>query len=140
MKSLKELYKVDKNGCWIFQLYIGTQGYGQINRNGKSQKAHRYFYETLVGKIPTGLEIDHLCRVRSCVNSKHLRCVTKKVNILCGISPSAIHARQKFCQNGHRFTKKNTYIKVNGWRECRTCKSKKQRNSEFFNRTKKANF
>jgi hypothetical protein len=83
--------------------------------------AHRWSYEALVGPIPPGLEIDHLCRVRNCVNPSHLEPVTKAVNILRGESMSARHARQTHCKSGHPFDAENTRMTTDGQRRCRTC-------------------
>lgn len=135
MEDLKNLYRVSRKGCWVFNGYIGTGGYGQLTRNGKVQKAHRYFYEMLVGKIPTGLTIDHLCRNRPCVNPKHLEPVTFKENVLRGISFSAVNARKTHCNNGHKFTQENTLINsCENFRVCRTCQNKVNR--ECYHRRK----
>jgi hypothetical protein len=73
-------YIVDESGCWIWQRYINRHGYGRLARGGKRgtprQLAHRWYYERLVGPIPDGLELDHLCRNRACVNPDHLEPVT----------------------------------------------------------------
>ncbi|MCZ6447620.1 MAG: HNH endonuclease signature motif containing protein [Alphaproteobacteria bacterium] len=63
--------------------------------------AHRFSYETLVGPIPEGLILDHLCRVRSCCNPSHSEAVTHRVNILRGDGITAINARKLFCKRGH---------------------------------------
>ena len=87
--------------------------------------AHRVSYEALVGPIPKDLCIDHLCRVRNCVNPAHLEPVTVRENILRGNGPTAVNARKAFCKRGHPLFGENLYRKVrNGWpaRECRACK------------------
>jgi hypothetical protein len=84
-----ERYRVEDRGyetpCWIWLLRINPSGYGTttVNRGGRfrTMPAHRFFYEEHVGPIPEGLEIDHLCRVRSCVNPDHLEAVTQQENI-----------------------------------------------------------
>lgn len=72
-----------EGGCW---LWVGTvdRGYGLLSVDGKTVRAHRYSYETLVGPIPDGLQIDHLCRNRGCVNPAHLEPVTQVENIRRG--------------------------------------------------------
>lgn len=76
---------VDDCGCWRWTGQKNRFGYGQltVNRDGKSRclGAHRFSYEAHVGPIPEGLEIDHLCRVRDCVNPEHLEPVTRAENV-----------------------------------------------------------
>ena len=70
-----------KTKCWIWLRRINDSGYGLATRNGKEkQRAHRVVYEMVKGKIPVGLTLDHLCRVRCCVNPSHLEPVTTGVN------------------------------------------------------------
>lgn len=66
--------------CWIWQRYIGPNGYGRIHWNGRQTEAHRAYYERYVGPIPAGLHIDHLCRTPACVNPTHLEPVTLAEN------------------------------------------------------------
>jgi hypothetical protein len=73
---------VDDNGCWIWRLRTEPEGYGRLTVDGKDgYLAHRFVYEQLVGPIPDGLHLDHLCRVRSCVNPEHLEPVTPQENL-----------------------------------------------------------
>ena len=112
-------------GCWK---WIGgkSQGYGRLQigsrTDGSRRKvlAHRVSYELLVGKVPKGRELDHLCRNRACVRIDHLEVVTKRQNILRGVGMGALNARKTICKNGHAFTQKNTYQTKKG-RECKTC-------------------
>jgi hypothetical protein len=90
--------------------------------NRQRHGAHRVSYELHKGPIPEGLVIDHLCRVRHCVNPDHLRAVTHAVNILAGVGRGALHARKTHCVNGHEFTAENTRLCEGGRRRrCRTC-------------------
>lgn len=82
----KVRYIVNENGCWIWQLARSYNGYGVMGIKNKNIYAHRYYYEKYKGKIPKHLEIDHLCRVRHCVNPKHLETVTTAENIRRGDS------------------------------------------------------
>lgn len=66
--------------CWIWQRYIDEEGYGRVGYGIGSRRAHRRFYEAAVAPVPEGLELDHLCRVRCCVNPDHLEPVTRAVN------------------------------------------------------------
>lgn len=99
-KSLKERFeaKVERlpSGCWRWTGYITDRGYGGIvegGKNGRSLYAHRVAYALYVGPIPDGLQTDHLCRNRWCVNPDHLEAVTQQENILRGDMPSAVIRR-----------------------------------------------
>lgn len=113
-------YSVDENGCWIWRNKPSGHGYSETTNNGKRIKLHRYMYERYKGEIPVGLVIDHLCRVRHCINPDHLEAVTNRENVLRGISISAKYARKTHCKHGHEFTKANTRV-YNGGRYCRAC-------------------
>lgn len=106
-------------GCW---LWTGTlsRGHGQIVHEGCSVPVHRALYEALRAPVPKELTMDHLCRVRCCVNPDHLEPVTNRENLRRGYSPSAVHGRKTHCDHGHLFTPENTYL-YKGWRYCRTC-------------------
>ena len=80
----KTQYIVDENGCWIWQLATSPNGYGHLNINKRTITAHRYYYEKYKRKVFKGLEIDHLCRVRNCVNPEHMEVVTHSINIQRG--------------------------------------------------------
>lgn len=111
--------KVEKtDSCWIWKGGLMGGGYGKW----ENSNAHRFAYKTLVGDIPEGLQLDHLCRNRQCVNPKHLEPVTAKVNTLRGESPSAKQARQTHCKRGHEFTEENTYWTTPTAKNCRACK------------------
>lgn len=109
-------------GCWEWQLSTKL-GYGQFALNGTvTRQAHRYAYERMVGPVPSGLELDHLCRVRHCVNPEHLEPVTPRVNNLRSTSPSAFNAAKTRCVHGHEFTPENTLLRRDGVsRTCRAC-------------------
>jgi hypothetical protein len=74
-----------------------------------------------VGKIPEGLQIDHLCRVRECANPAHLEAVTCRENLLRGDTVTAHNANKTHCVNGHEYTPENTAITRDGCRRCRIC-------------------
>lgn len=107
--------------CWHWIAYIHPSGYGMFRRDGRMNVAHRVAYELIVGEIPDGLVLDHLCRVRHCVNPAHLEPVTEAENILRGISVSAINNRKTHCIRGHELTPENCYSKRSGVRQCRKC-------------------
>ena len=121
--------------CWD---WIGakTKGYGRFNpdprRNGgtKQMPAHRWAYQQLVGPIPEGLTIDHLCRNRSCVNPAHMEPVTNKVNTLRGESVSAQAARRTHCPRNHPYNEENTrWVRTpyGRGRKCITCERERDR-------------
>lgn len=68
------------NGCWLWTASTDKSGYGLLRVAGKTKLAHRYAYELMVDAIPDGLQIDHICRERKCVNPQHLRLATAKQN------------------------------------------------------------
>ena len=107
--------------CWEWTASRFALGYGKFKFEGKNRLAHRFSYEHLVGPIPEGLTLDHLCRNRGCVNPKHLEPVTMKENLHRGQSIQAINARKAYCKRGHEFTPENTYYTIGG-RNCRTCR------------------
>jgi hypothetical protein len=81
------LYVIDsQSGCWEWQGAISWNGYARIKRNGKLQWAHRWYYEQTKGPIPSGMDLDHLCRNTRCVNPDHLEPVTKAENQRRGLS------------------------------------------------------
>jgi hypothetical protein len=125
---------VQTDTCWLWTGSL-SNGYGNIRpRNGEPMmRAHRFAYELLVGPIPEGLHLDHLCRVRHCVNPDHLEPVTQRVNTLRGFGACAQHARKTHCEHGHEFTEENTRIS-DGERVCRTCANR--RNREYQARLK----
>lgn len=128
--------KVDKFGpvsehspelgeCWLWTASLIGGGYGQYHetRNGKHRSlyAHRVIYEALIGPIPVGLEIDHLCRVRRCVNPIHLEAVSHQENVLRGESLAAQRAKRTHCPQGHPYYGGNLYITPRDERVCVTC-------------------
>lgn len=120
-----EIVEREDTHCWEWQRAIsGDTGYGSLWHEGRVRGAHRVFYEDLVGPIPDGLEIDHLCRNRRCVNPGHLEPVTHAENMRRGAVATATH-----CKNGHEFTPENTYGRQDdhGDRQCRTCARLRQR-------------
>lgn len=112
------------SGCWLWRgCTDGTpsrEGYALLTIDYKIYKAHRVSYEAHVGPIPEGLQLDHLCRVRRCVNPKHLEPVTAAENL----RRAAIHAtRVTECPYGHQYDESNTYVvPTTGDRQCRSCR------------------
>lgn len=114
------------SGCWLWvgaRLPNGYGSVGVIGRGDKSQLAHRYVYATLVGAIASDLQLDHLCRVRCCVNPSHLDPVTQAENIRRG-EGGQHHARKTHCPSGHEYAGDNLIAtSARGWnaRSCRQC-------------------
>lgn len=126
---LENKYKVTESGCWEWQGCTNASGYGTIRRNQKTQLAHRYFYINLKGVIPEGLQLDHLCRVRNCVNPEHLEPVTKAENQRRG------YILKTHCKQGHEYTPENTIKRSdNNGRRCKTCVKIKERRRYVSNR------
>lgn len=116
--------KVEKTeGCWLWQGSINPDGYGQIwvGDTLRMAKAHRFSYQLHKGEISEGLEIDHLCKVRRCVNPDHLDLVTHRENLLRGDTFQARNAAKTQCPKGHAYTPENTYVPPAGGRRCRAC-------------------
>jgi hypothetical protein len=120
MERFRRRYAVDESGCWLWHDPLHKDGYGVFRLNGRMEWAHRAAYKLLVGPIPEGLQLDHLCRVRHCVNPAHLDPVTPAENNRRSFSPSAENALKTHCVNGHPFDVENTIYGV-GRRSCRTC-------------------
>lgn len=99
--------------------------------DGKQRLVHRLAYAWLVGQIPAGLTLDHLCRNTVCVNPLHLEPVTHRVNVLRGQSGVAANARKTGCPQGHPFDEINTYH-YRGQRHCRTCRAEANRRNNAW--------
>lgn len=120
--------KVDRSGgpdaCWPWLACYDprpSKGYGRFSLRRRGLLAHRVAYELLVGPIPDGLTIDHLCRTPLCVNPAHLEPVTHRVNCLRGVGVGTKNIAKIQCIRGHRFTAVNTYLDGRGHRQCWVC-------------------
>lgn len=116
--------KVDKaeSGCWLWTSALNNRGYGRFGLEGKMRLAHRLSYETFVGTIPAGLDLDHLCGVRSCVNPAHLEPVTHRENLRRGSGFAGENSRKSHCAHGHPLSGDNLYEHPTNGRYCRACK------------------
>ena len=124
----------EESGCWIWTAGQrgGTEGarYGAFWLDGRYHGAHRVAYELLVGPIPPGLPLDHLCHITLCVNPAHLEPVTDRENLMRSDTFQARNAAKTHCINDHEFTPENTYIwdKRHGpERNCRACARERTR-------------
>src|SRR5690606_1904894 len=114
-----------ESGCW---LWVGDtrNGYGRIrtyaNKKVTYHRAHRYVYEILVGPIPEGYHLHHICENTLCVNPEHMEPKTQEEH-------NKIHHAKESCLHGHIFTAENTYIRSNGTKSCRACN--RERNKKY---------
>lgn len=126
--------KVNKNGpipahrpelgpCWIWEGSTSGKGYGRFWISPRLRPAHTVAYELVVGPIPDGLEPDHLCRVRSCVNPAHVEPVTHRENTLRAdrVAMGAFNTAKTQCPQGHPYDEENTLFDRFGFRKCREC-------------------
>jgi hypothetical protein len=125
-------------GCWLWTLSLKGAGYAQMAYGDRRSVAvHIVAYELKYGPVPMGFELDHLCRVRICINPDHLEPVPHRVNILRGQAPIvartlvlALHEQrrqQTHCKRGHEFTPENTHIGKSGARFCLACRAIRRR-------------
>lgn len=129
-QSFESKYIPEPNtGCWLWIASKFDNGYGQFGFDGKNRKAHRVSYELYKSKIPTGLTLDHLCRVRECVNPDHLEPVTNRENTLRGNTITRDNLNKTNCPNGHQLIAPNLgqWELAHGKRSCLECKKLKMR-------------
>lgn len=127
-----------KTNCWNWTGSCNSGGYGHTTFKSKCESVHRLIYAWLVKPIPRNKgrnipQLDHLCKNIKCCNPKHLELVSFKENILRGDSPSAKHARQTHCKNGHKLPDKPNYFRKNGRsaeRICLICRKEHENSSE----------
>lgn len=126
--------------CWLWTGARQPNGYGRFKADGRTMMAHRFAYERARGPVPIGLELDHVCRTRHCVNPDHLEPVTPRENIRRGIGVGAVAAdlmrRRTHCPQGHVYDEANTrrYLetrlhRTSNRRHCRACDRERRRRS-----------
>lgn len=119
----EKLWYDPETGCIEWMAYRRPDGYGEVRIDSQGFLAHRWAYEQEIGPIPPGLEIDHLCRNRACVNVEHLETVTRRENVRRGIRG----VLTTHCPSGHPYSGRNLYVNARGWRFCRICARDRER-------------
>ena len=113
----------EQDGCWLWIGGRSDLGYPMWWTGTRVRQAYRVCYEALVALVPTGLELDHLCRRPACVNPAHLEPVTHRENLRRGEGPSGVNARKRFCKRGHDLGDSSNLGKGKRYgRECLACR------------------
>lgn len=131
LQHIKDRVHITDSGCWEWQRHRSQAGYGRVGlADFSTDYVHIIAYTLVVGPVPDGLELDHLCRNRACCNPDHLEPVTHRENVqrgTAGEAARALSALQTHCVRGHEYTPENTRIRKSGRRQCRTCARKQAR-------------
>lgn len=125
-RILKHCIPVPESGCWLWEGASTKEGYGVMWDGDKNTTAHRISRLANGGEIPDGFTVDHLCRVRCCVNPQHLEAVPHAINLLRGNTLNAMQSARTHCPRGHEYTDENTN-RWRGMRRCRACDREKHR-------------
>lgn len=115
-------------GCWEWTGPTTDKGYARISQSKTSWVlGHRLFFEIFRGKVPDGLDLDHLCRNRNCINPSHLEPVSRRENVMRGRSPFILAHHSGSCVRGHQMTPDNTYISPKGQKHCKACRQMREK-------------
>ena len=121
-----KIVQTPESGCWLWIGAVNHKDYGCLHVNGRTMVAHRFIYTSLIGPIPNGLQLDHLCRVRSCVNPHHLEPVTCRENVMRGQGVAVIHSQKTHCFRGHLLSGDNLVLIRGQYRNCKVCLRRSQ--------------
>lgn len=137
MRTLSSFWeRVDASGdCWLWTGTRRPDGYGTLYVNNRHEYAHRFAYADLVGPIPAGFHLDHLCRTTSCVNPDHLEVVTPRINMLRSSHRSAVSVRSGRCIRGHLRGPGNDWVSRTGRWQCRPCRRERYNPESRHHRT-----
>lgn len=118
--------RLDVGDCWLWTGFTNKRGYGRcsVTKDGKRSRplAHRFVWETLIGPVPEGYELDHLCLVKACVNPDHLEVVSHLTNMRRAVPYNPWAQPREFCSRGH-----SNWGPSGTKRRCRTCSAARQR-------------
>lgn len=109
--------------CIIFNRSLTPSGYGYMWNGKRNELVHRIAYRIAKGEIPEGLEVDHACKNRSCINPEHLEAVTHAVNMERAVNANRIKTH---CKRGHELSPENVYMEKYGSRRCITCRTNRR--------------
>lgn len=125
LEVFAQSFKIQEDGCWIWQKYIAPNGYGRFWTKDEGINAHRLLFQEVNNlKLHKDEVCDHLCRVRSCVNPKHIEVVSRGENVLRGVGHAPVNLTKNSCPKGHLYDETNTLItkrKNSKTRHCREC-------------------
>lgn len=123
-KRIEEMSMPEPNsGCWLWLGAGALHSYGCVWNGFRPEGAHRVSYRAFVADIPDGMQLDHLCRVRACVNPGHLEIVTAQENLHRADTVTGINARKTCCSRGHLLSGDNVRLSKQGRRGCRACQA-----------------
>ncbi|QYX76463.1 HNH endonuclease [Streptomyces akebiae] len=122
-----------ESGCWLWTGSCNREspsGYGTVAYQGKTQLVHRVVFKLLVGEIPEGFQVSHAeprgPNHTRCCNPHHLEAVTRE-EALRRRDWERARARRTHCRHGHEYTPENTYLDPRGFRQCRACRSERDK-------------
>ena len=128
---------VDENGCWVCSYAPDTSGYPQVSYLSRMELTHRVMFVAAKGIIPSALQLDHLCRNRTCCNPDHLEAVLPRENTMRGETIIARNAAVTHCPRGHEYSADNAFptdLKRGKQRRCRACHLEKSKQRKIAER------